>query len=306
MHLTDKIRKRQGGILLYGITPPKANNSKERVQEIATKQLARIKDLPIDGLIIYDIQDETARTHEARPFEFIHTVDPSLYSRHYLRGLEVPRVVYRCVGNYSASDFSAWLKAGDDELTVFVGTVAGGQQVKLTLEEAYHLRNDLNPDMLLGAVTIPERHRKQGNEDSRVGFKMGKGCGFFVSQAVYDLAASKEFLRDYKAYCQRHDMAMVPIIFTLTPCGSAKTLKFIKWLGISVPETLEAALMESGDEMLAKSLELVTSIYRELKAFAEAQGIPIGCNVESVSIRKVEIDAAVQLAHDIAKIHKIG
>lgn len=299
MHLTDKIRSRQSGIVLYGITPPKANNSEERVAEIAAKQLARIQDLAIDGLIIYDIQDETARTHEERPFEFIHTIDPSLYSRHYLEGLKVPRVVYRCVGNYTTSDFSQWLEAGKDEMTVFVGTVANDQEVKLTLAEAYGLRKEKNPDLLLGAVTIPERHMKLGNEDQRVGFKMDKGCSFFVSQAVYDLEASKKFLKDYKAYCESKNIPLVPIIFTLTPCGSAKTLKFIKWLGISVPRSLEETLLSSGDAMLEKSLELIKHIYGELTAYANEEGIPIGCNVESVSIRKVEIEASVQLVRDL-------
>ena len=134
--LADKIRNRESGIVLYGITPPKANNSEERVEEISLKQLERIKDLTIDGLIIYDIQDETARTNEERPFEFIHTVDPALYSRHYLKALEVPKIVYRCVGNYEAESFRHWLEEDKDELTVFVGTVATDQEVKLSLEEA--------------------------------------------------------------------------------------------------------------------------------------------------------------------------
>ena len=301
MHLTDKIRRRESGIVLYGITPPKANNSAERVHEISEKHLKRIQGLPIDGLIIYDIQDETARTHEERPFEFIHTVDPSIYSREYMAALDLPKIVYRCVGNYKAEDFKTWLQADEDQLTVFVGTASTEQAVHLSLEDAYHLKQDHNKAMLLGAVTIPERHSKLGNEDQRVGFKMAKGCSFFVSQAVYDLESSKNFLKDYKTYCVINGLEMAPIIFTLTPCGSAKTLKFIKWLGISVPKWLEDTLLESGDEMLAKSMELIKMIYRELQKYAKAEGIPIGCNVESVSIRKVEIEASIQLVKAIAE-----
>ena len=297
--LIDKIKNKEGHIILYGITPPKANNSDERIKEISQKHLARIKGLDIDGLIIYDLQDETARTHEERPFEFIHTVDPALYSRHYLKDLDLPRIVYRCVGNYTADKFQQWLEEDEDQLTVFVGTVASGQKVNLTLEQAYQLKKKHNEAMLLGAVTIPERHKTLGDEDQRVGFKMDKGCRFFVSQAVYDLEASKTFLKDYKAYCLKHGIEMVPIIFTLTPCGSPKTLKFIKWLGISVPKWLEDSLLSS-DEMLAKSLELIQMIYRELTKYALAEGIPIGCNIESVSIRKVEIDASIELVKKIS------
>ncbi len=300
MHLTDKIRNRESGIVLYGITPPKANNTSERVQEISEKHLKRIQGLPIDGLIIYDIQDETARTHEERPFEFIHTVDPSLYSRKYMGALEVPKIVYRCIGNYEAAEFKSWLQEDEDQLTVFVGTASPEQSTKLSLEEAYQLKKNHNQNMLLGAVTIPERHMELGDEDQRVGFKMAKGCSFFVSQAVYNLESSKKFLKDYKLYCESGNLPMAPIIFTLTPCGSAKTLKFIKWLGISVPKWLEDTLLESGDEMLSKSMELIKMIYRELQKYAESEGIPIGCNIESVSIRKVEIEASIQLVNEIA------
>lgn len=304
MHLTEKIRNNEDGILLYGITPPKANNTDDKIREIAGKQLGRISGLPIDGLIVYDIQDETARTKEERPFEFIHTVDPSYYSRHYLKSLEVPRVVYRCVGNYDAADFEAWLEENQDELTVFVGTAATQQDVKLSLAEAYGIKMSTNPDMLLGAVTIPERHMVLKDEDQRVAFKMEKGCSFFVSQAVYDLEASKTFLRDYKTFCRANNLDIKPIIFTLTPCGSEKTLKFIKWLGISVPSWLEDMLMAEGDEMLAKSVELVKLIYTELVKYAKSEGIPIGANVESVSIRKVEIEASIDLVKDIAKLQQ--
>lgn len=301
--LTDRIRNRESGIVFYGITPPKSNNTPERIEEISKKHIARIEQLDIDGLILYDIQDETDRTKEERPFEFIHTVDPSLYSQHYLKSLKVPRVVYRCVGNYEKQRFTDWLKEDVDQLTVFVGTAAPEQQINISLAEAYALKKALNPNMLLGAVTIPERHIKNGDEDQRVGFKMSRGCSFFVSQAVYDLEASKKFLLDYKKYCSDQGIEMVPIIFTLTPCGSEKTLKFIKWLGISVPDWLQDRLLTS-EEMLEKSIEVTTLIYKELTKIAHAEGIPIGCNIESVSIRKEEIEGSVRLAKDIIEFVK--
>lgn len=298
MTLMKKIQNKETGIVLYGITPPKSNNTDERVSEISKKHIARIEQLEIDGLILYDLQDETDRTKEERPFEFIHTVDPSYYSQHYLKGLKIPRIIYRCVGNYEKEHFINWLKEDIDEVTVFVGTAAPAQQVTLSLAQAYELRMTLNPNMLLGAVTIPERHRIKGDEDERVAFKMTKGCTFFVSQAVYDLEASKKFLYDYKAYCKANQIDMVPIIFTLTPCGSEKTLKFIKWLGISVPEWLEDRLLSS-KEMLQRSIEMSTMIYKELSKIAQVEGIPIGCNIESVSIRKEEIEGSIKLAKDI-------
>jgi len=38
--------------------------------------------------------------------------------------------------------------------------------------------------------------------------------------------------------------------------------------------------------------------------FCLEKGIPIGCNIESVSVRKVEIEASIALAKDIKYIMK--
>ena len=73
--LVEKIKNRESGIVLYGITPPKKGTEPEKIQEIATRQMERLRSLNIDGLILYDIQDEQSRTAEERPFPFMETLD---------------------------------------------------------------------------------------------------------------------------------------------------------------------------------------------------------------------------------------
>ncbi|SKA65270.1 Methylenetetrahydrofolate reductase [Enterovibrio nigricans DSM 22720] len=155
--------------------------------------------------------------------------------------------------------------------------------------------------MLLGGVTIPERHLVKGDEHLRVFKKIEAGCSFFVSQGVYDVHASKDFLSDYYYYGKKHGIPLVPIIFTLTPCGSHKTLQFMKWLGINIPRWLENDLIHS-DDILQQSVDHSEQSWRELKAFADEKGIPIGCNIESVAVRKVEIDASIALLNRINSI----
>ncbi len=68
--LKDKILNRETGIITYAITPPKLNNLHQKIVEISQKQVERIKNIDVDGLIIYDIQDEIDRQKEKRPFPF--------------------------------------------------------------------------------------------------------------------------------------------------------------------------------------------------------------------------------------------
>jgi hypothetical protein len=68
----------------------------------------------------------------------------------------------------------------------------------------------------------------------------------------------------------------------------------MKWLGITFPRWLENDLQFAADP-LARSVELCERIFAEVWDYARAKGIPLGVNVESVSIRKAEVESAVEL-----------
>ncbi len=303
--LRKKITDRQSGILLYGLTPPKNNHSEEKLLEISGRQKDRIKNMEIDGLILYDIQDEQERCSDERPFPYMKTVDPEVYSNQYLKELEIPRIIYKCVGKYTQERLEEWVNNAEDQtrFSVFVGAATGTQQVTVSLESAYKLAKNKSSNFFLGGVAIPERHEKKENEHERVLRKMENGCQFFVSQAVYHVEASKNFLSDYYYLCREKEIEMVPMVFTLTPCGSVKTLKFMKWLGVSIPKWMENELIHSSNTLM-QSIQLSKNIFEELLEFAAQKNIPIGCNVESVSIKKEEIDASVELLNDIKKLMK--
>ena len=301
--LKDKILNRKSGIITYGFTPPKAVNPPEKIKEISEKQIERIKTIDVDGLVIYDIQDEKDRIETDRPFPFIETIDPLSYSNEYLDALQLPKIIYRCVGKYTHNQFAKLIE-GDvskDMFSVFVGAASRNQTVPLRLSEAYEISKTVNPKLILGGVAIPERHMKNKEEHLRILSKLHKVCKYFISQAVYNVEAAKDFLSDYYYYCRDNNIEMVPILFTLTPCGSLKTLEFMKWLGISIPRWLENDLMNSED-ILNKSISLSKAIFTELMDFSVEKGIPIGCNIESVSVRKVEIEASIRLVKDIKSI----
>lgn len=300
--LADKIKNRQSGIILYGITPPKKGTPAEKIAEISSRQIERLQSLKLDGLILYDIQDEKSRTSAERPFPFIETLDAFSYSQEYLHPLPIPKVIYRSVGKYSKPELSRFLEnaSAQDYLTVFVGAASKSQTVSLSLSEAYQLKAEANSELLLGGVTIPERHQTKGDEHLRVFNKISQGCSFFVSQGVYDVNASKNFLSEYYYYGQEHNIPLVPILFTLTPCGSLKTLEFMKWLGISIPKWLENELTHSHD-ILQKSVDFSEQNWLELKHFADEKGIPVGCNIESVAIRKVEVEASIELLRRVSQ-----
>ena len=299
----QKIKSGESGVMLYGITPPKASTITERVEEIAQKTVDRLSSLDIDALVVYDVQDESARTKEERPFPFINALDPFTFASQHLSALQVPKIIYRPAGKFSADELSEWLQQLHTHQfhPVFVGVPAPDFPVKTSLPEAYKIWEAYQETSVIGAVTIPERHEVLKDEDVRMLDKMDSGVSYFISQCVFDIAYAKQVVKDLAISCENKQIAPPTIIFTITACGSPKTLSFMEWLGIHVPaQTKEELLAE--EDMLGKSVQICLDIAAELTAYCVEHAIPFGFNIESVAIRKTEIEASIDMANSIAKM----
>ncbi|MFE0511982.1 5,10-methylenetetrahydrofolate reductase [Streptomyces sp. NPDC058964] len=248
---------------------------------------------------MYDIDDESDRNPAQRPFPYLPTIDPAVYHADYLGKWNRPVVVYRCVGKYSQTELRTWLRTADADrlLGVFVGASSKGKAVRTGLSEAQDLRHDVRPDLLLGGVAITERPE----EHLRLVAKQVAGCAYFISQVIYSADAAKSMVSDYYYACRERDLEPRPVLFTLSVCGSVKTLAFLQWLGVDVPRWLENSLRHA-DDTLAESYQHCLVNARDLIAFCRKLGMPFGFLVESVSIRKVEIDASVALAHELSRL----
>jgi hypothetical protein len=296
--LFDKLDRGLTGIRLYGIAPPKLASDPGRTREIAAQQVARLRLLEPDGLVVYDIQDEPGRGGEARPFPFLPTADPEAYAHDALAELAIPKIVYRCVGAQPREVFSNWIDsvraAASRRLSVFVGAPRGQSRgPRLPLTEAYALAQAA-PNLVLGGIAIAERHFAKEDEHQRMLAKQDQGCRFFITQSVYDAASTKSLLSDYALSLQARGRSPAPVVLTFSPCGSVRTLEFMKWLGIAFPRWLENELRHSADT-LERSIDLCESVFSDVQDYAREKRLPIGINIESVSIRKSEIDASVEL-----------
>ncbi len=279
------------------MTPPRRSSTYEERQRIADVTMERLKALDLDGLVIYDIADEADRNTSERPFPYLPTVDPATFYADHLSAWSKPVVVYRCVGKYPSADIESWLLAQNPATvaSVFVGAPSHSAPVKTDLASAQALWSKVRPELMLGGVAIPERHAARRQEHQRLIAKQAKGCSFFVTQVVYDLNAAKDLVSDYHYGCAEVGMDPVPIIFTLSVCGSLKTLEFLRWLGVDVPRWMENALTHASDT-LSESYHQCLGTARELASFCEGLEMPYGFNVDSVSNRRAEIETTVRLA----------
>ena len=283
--------------LMFSITPPRESTSPEDAQRIAEVIIERLRSLDLDALIVYDIDDESDRNPDERPFPYLPTQDPADFHTRHLGGWDRPVVVYRCVGKVSPTDLKAWLATQDPEhvRTVFVGASSSSKQVLTDLRQAQDLWRHTRPELPMGGVAIPERHSSGGLEHERMLRKQRAGASFFVTQVVYDADAAKSMVSDYHYACLDQGQEPAPVIFTLSVCGSLKTLAFLEWLGVDVPRWMHIEL-ERSDDPLSASFDHCVATAQDLATFCRRLGMPFGFNVESVSIRRAEIDASVRLA----------
>jgi hypothetical protein len=274
-----------------------------RLRAIAERQFDRIAALAPDALILYDLQEEPGRVAGERPFPFLPTLDPMVYAGGFLDGLDIPRIYYKCVAHLDRDAFASWVRdfPGDRDACVLVGAPSALHAGGLPLPEAYALLSGSTKPIACGGVAIAERHARKGDEDVRLSAKHAAGCAFFVSQTVYDADAVKSLLSDYALRFGLEGKEAPPILLSFSPCGSLKTMEFMKWLGIAFPRWLENELRHSPD-ILAKSVDLAARNFADILAFAREKNVPVGINVESVSIRKEEIDASCELFRRLSAI----
>lgn len=261
--------------------------------------------LATDGFIVYDIQDEAGRTSMERPFPFRKTLDAAWYASLFpgLTGKDC--IVYKCAVENSAEDFSDWLNVAMNVHNHYAFNLVGAPTSSrdfggLKLADACQIANN-DPRCSFGCVAIPERHVKKGNETANMIVKGTWGADWFITQGIYDAGPTIRLLNEYGSQCREKSITPKKVILSFAPCGRPKTMTFIKWLGMSVPELTENRIMEAErpvDESVAIACENLVTIL----ASTGGCGVPIGINVESLSIFKEEIDAAHTLFQKLQAI----
>ncbi|WP_238146626.1 methylenetetrahydrofolate reductase [Ornithinimicrobium murale] len=291
--LTDLARP----LRLFSLTPPREATPQEDLSRIAEVTIERLRPLGLDALVLYDIEDESDRNPDVRPFPFVRTLDPGAFHADYLSGWGGSVIIYRSVGKYEPADLKTWLGEQDPQrvATVLVGASSSSAPVRTRLAEAQSLWQDTGSLLSLGSVAIPERHARHTNEHDRMLRKQEAGTSFFVTQVVYDLTWAKDLVSDYAYACRGRGVEPAHLVFTLSVCGSLKTLEFLQWLGVHVPRWLQNQLQHAPDP-LSESYEQCAAAAAELATFCRRLDVPFGFNVESVSNRRVEIEASVRLA----------
>jgi 5,10-methylenetetrahydrofolate reductase len=300
--LKDKLQDPASAVLLYGTTPPRTGTGEDLVRQAADKLAARLAPLPLDGVVVYDIQDESGRTALPRPFALTGTVDPCRYASLLAARTRKPAIAYKCIGDLDETAWRAWL---DEAARVhrlgfvsIVGRPTSGVRYALPLAQAIRLAAAHPAAFAVGGVAIAERHTPERSEAARLLAKGIEGCSYFISQTVYHADATVRLLADYVRDCRGAGVKPRRVVLSFAPVGREKTMKFLEWLGVRIPPETARAVLGAASP-LAKSIGVCRDNLRRILDQPYAREIPLGVSVESVSINKDEIDASIDLFHTL-------
>jgi hypothetical protein len=227
-------------------------------------------------------------------------VDPREYATHF----RLPTIVYKALGMMPEANWRAWLaetRGMGVEVLSIVGRPASGVKYPLPLSRAIRIASGPSTGLTIGGVVIAERHDEQRSESARLLAKGIEGCGYFISQTVYQPAPTQRLLADYLRDCRGAGITPKRVILTFAPCGREKTLGFLRWLGVNVSADTERAILGAPNP-LARSIGICRDNLRRILDGAYASHIPLGINVESVSINRDEIDASIDLFHALREV----
>jgi hypothetical protein len=181
-----------------------------------------------------------------------------------------------------------------------VGRPTSGVHYPLRLSHAIRLAA-AREGLTVGGVAIAERHTVERSESARLLAKGIEGCGYFISQTVYHAHATQRLLRDYARDCRGAGVEPRRVVLTFSPVGREKTVTFLNWLGVNVPPETRGAILGAASP-LTKSIEICCDNLRQILSHGDAHQVPLGINVESVSINKDEIDASIDLFHALKEV----
>lgn len=298
--ITEVLRDSSRPTFLFGSTPPREGTTIEAAKEAAARFAQRSAVLAIDGFIVYDIKDEEGRTSLDRPFPFRKTIDSALYASFFPPVSGKQCVVYKCVSDTSQDDFRKWVDEATNDYGHIAFNLVGAASSKsnnsgISLPQAANMiSNQGNAGVAFGCVAIAERHTLKGNETTNMMRKIDLGAEWFITQGVFASEPVIKLIVEYGDLCRAKGIIPKKVILTFAPCGRQKTMQFVKWLGMFVPEEAERRIFASQNPV-KESIILLKELLSEILENTAGSGVPLGVNVESLSIFKEEIDAAHEL-----------
>lgn len=296
MPLAKRVRDWEEPVVLYEIIPPPESAPEEEVRDMAQFIRTLLHEHGVDAINIPEVRSETRAG--ARMARFIQKMDPRKFGT-YLR--KASGESWEIVVNHSPvhapeeaerkwfeETFLGYgmtdvvLVGGESSKIAYVGPSVSRAGV-LGVDVARRVLPDGEKGLLLGAITIPERRRKELDEPERMLAKARGGIDFFTSQVLFEPEAAKALLHDYDLLCRKEREEPRPVFLSFAPVTGRKDVEFLEWLGVRIPAHAREWILGSPGA-IERGARVAEHTFRDILWYVHQRDlrVPLGLNVEHV------------------------
>lgn len=300
-NLRDKILDSSQPVIFYELLPPNTQETAhlDAYIECAIDLLtsSRIK---IDAVNIPEIREEEYKATEHTE-TYVPKMDPGAFAtmleQAAFQHIEV--VLNHCTVYEPLDVQKQWMELVTKRYKINVLILVGGGSSQITypgpsvLEMSDYIQTHYQRDFFCGGITIQTRRSrdKEKDEPFRLVSKCQHHLEFFTSQIIYEPVSIKLLLRDYANICLQQGIAPKRIFLSFAPISKKKDLDFLRWLGVSIPKTVEHELFKADIGIGWRSAKIAVNILQEILHFMQEENIqvPLGLNIEHITKHNFEL-----------------
>lgn len=302
MRIKDKIKRPRRPVVAYEILPPREKDG--TLNSYAANISSLLSQTHIDAINIPEVRDEVARGE--RPVKNQLRAEPREFGRLLQDIVGVEAIVNRVVVHQKLNEELKWLEETNKKYEIENLITVGGESRSINYpgpsvnEALAAIKKNENIDLLCGGISIPSREK----ESLKLIEKSENGSEFFTTQVLYDSSKIIKMISHYQKRCDEKKTFPRRLLLSFAPVSSEKNIKFLKWLGVEIPDETEELLIEDLSRMTEKSMEIAVSVLQETLNYLNENNIivPIGLNVEH--IMSYNFQASIEMLQELSRIYR--
>jgi len=287
--------------LVLEVVPPHRRASAKVLDGFAERVRNAARTIPgLDALNLPEVLDEN---HVGRPF--YRNLDPRRCVAMINHDLPVDTIVNKVVVHLGdAAAVEDWIRGSLDQgfrnFVLVGGTSSRNTYPGPSVAEAnalFRQVTDGQAGVSCGNITIPERP----GEVERLLSKTRAGCDFFTSQVLFEPEPLTAVLLEYGEGCAAEGLRPATVLLSFAPVADYGDIEFLLWLGASVSEETEEALLQDEVHPGQASLEVAGALWSGMRdaMAASPHPVPLGVNVEEISFHN--FDLAMRMAAEFSR-----
>ena len=297
----DKIFDYKHPVIFYELLPPEHTDdvNLDAYIECAIDLLTSTP-IMIDAVNIPEIREED---HDAskRTQMYVPKMDPRIFAKMLEKASynHIEVILNHCTVYETLKQQKLWLESVCKQHQINLLILVGGSSSKSVypgpsvLEMGQYIQTHYKNEILCGGITIPSRryHDQVLDEPFRLYSKGLHGLDFFTTQVIYEPISIKLLLRDYAKICQDRGVQPKRIFLSFAPISTRKDMDFLRWLGVSIPKTVEQELFKANIGIGWRSTKVTVHIFQEILSFMVEENIqvPLGINIEHITRHNFEL-----------------